>query len=171
MNPLAIFSGPYALLAKWGVIVLVLAAAFGSGWIKGNEHGTQKLIDYQGKQAIETVRVAAERVKVVTQVETKWRTKIETVTVQGATIEKEVVKYVTSTDDAGCTIPAGFVREHTAAWTNTPAGPPEDADRRPSGIPLSAAAEAEARNATACLTFKAQRDGLIETYRKLQDVK
>ncbi len=171
MNPLAIFTGPYALLAKWGVIALIAAVFGGWCWFKGNEHGTQKLTDYIGEQAKETVRIAAARLKVVTVVETKYRDRIRTIVVQGATIEKEVPVYVTKTDDAGCVVPVGFVRHHDAAWSGQAAGSPAESDRGPSGVPLSDVATATAGNATACLAYKAQRDGLIEFYRKLQAVK
>lgn len=171
MNPLAIFSGPYAMLAKWGVIVALLSAFGAWSWFKGNEHGTQKLIDYQGRQATEAVRVGGERVKIVYEVETKYVTEIEKIYVKGKTITQEVKIYVTAKDDAGCVVPVGFVREYNAAWSGAPAGSPADADRGPSGIPLSTVAETDAGNATACLVYKTQRDGLIEFYRKQQAVK
>lgn len=167
----AIFSGPYAMLARMAVMAIACAAIWAHGWFKGNEHGTEKLTDYIGAQAKETIRVAAARVQVVVQTETKWRTKIVEVLTKGDTIEKEVKVYVTSADDAGCIVPVGFVREHTAAWSNTPAGPAAESDRGPSGVPLSEVAAAEAANATACHTYKAQRDGVIEFYRRQQKVK
>ena len=170
MNPLALFTGPYALLAKWGVIALLVAAFGGWSWFKGNEHGTQKLIDYQAEQSRETVRLTAAREKIVRVVDVKYRDRIQTIYTQGDTIEKEVKVYVTSTDDAGCVVPVGFVREHNAAWAGTPAGSPAESDRGPSGVPLSEVATAGAGNATACLAYKTQRDGLIEFYRKLQAV-
>lgn len=171
MNPLAIFTGPYALLAKWGLIAALVSAFAGFFWIKGNEHGTQKLTDYIGKQATETVRVANARVQVVTETETVYVDKIQKIYVKGATIEKEVKVYVTQKDDAGCVVPVGFVREHNAAWSGTPAGSPAESDRGASGVPLSSVAEADAGNAASCLVYKTQRDGLIEVYRKLQAVK
>ena len=171
MNALAIFSGPYGLLIKWGIIAALVASFGGWSWFKGNEHGTQKLTDYIGQQAAQTVRIAAARVQVVTVVEKEYVDKIKTVYVKGATIEKEVKVYVNAKDDAACAVPVGFVREYNAAWANTPAGPPAESDRGPSGVPLSTVAEADAGNATACLAYKAQRDGLIEFYRKQQAVK
>ena len=150
----------------------MLIAAFGGwSWFKGNEHGTAKLTEYIGAQAKETVRIAAVRAKVVTVTETKYQDRIKTIYVKGDTITKEVPVYVTKTDDAGCTIPTGFVREYNAAWSNTPAGPPAESDRGPSGIPLSEVAAADSGNAATCLAYKAQRDGVIEFYRKQQAVK
>lgn len=171
MSPLAIFTGPYALLAKWGIIAVLVAAFAGYFWIKGDEHGTEKLTAYIGKQAVETVRIGAARVEIVTVTETKYVDRIQRIYVHGKIIEKEVVKYVTQADDAGCTVPLGFVREYNAAWTGAPAGPPAESDRGASGVPLSGVAQADAHNATSCLAYKAQRDGLIEFYRKQRAVK
>lgn len=152
-------------------IALAVAAWTGFWWFKGNEHGTQKLIEHIAKQAAEAVRIAQARERIVTVTETKWRERIRTIRVQGETIEKEVKVYVTQADDAGCVIPHGFVRSHDAAWAGAPAGPAAESDRGPSGIPLSEVAQATAGNASACLTYKAQRDGLIEFYRKQQAVR
>lgn len=171
MNPLALFTGPYALLAKWGVIAALVAAFAGYFWLKGYEHGTQKLIDYQARQATEAVRVGGLRVQIVHEVEVKYVDRLRTIYVQGAAIEKEVIKYVTKEDDAGCVVPVGFVRGFNAAWSGAPAGSPAESDRGPSGVPLSAVAETEAHNATSCLAYKEQRDGLIEFYRKQQAVR
>lgn len=168
MNPLALFTGPYGLLAKWGVILALLASFGGFAWFKGNEHGTEKLTEYQGEQAVATVKLIQARAKIVHDVQIKYQDRIQTVTAQGATIEKEVVVYVTKADDAGCTVSAGFVREYDAAWSGTPAGSPAESDRGPSGVPLSQVAAVDAGNATACLIYKEQRNGLIEFYKALQ---
>ena len=170
MSPLSLFTGPYGVLAKWGVIALLVAAFGAFSWFKGNEHGTQKLINYQGQQAIATVKLQAARVQVVHDVQTEYVDRIQKIYVKGQTIEKEVTKYVTAVDDSHCVIPAGFVREYAAAWTNTPAGPPVESDRGPSGVQLSAVAASDAGNAASCFKYKEQRDGLIEFYKRLQAV-
>lgn len=156
---------------RWIALGLVMVSAAGFGWVKGNEHGTQKLTAYIGEQAAETVRLRSAKEKIVTLTETKWRTKIEKVIVQATQNEKEAKDHVTTKDDAGCTVTDGFVRVYDAAWQGQLAGPPAESDRGPSGIPLSQVAETDAHNAGACLAYKAQRDGLIEMYRKLQAVK
>lgn len=171
MNPLSIFAGPYGFLIKWGIIAALASAFAGYFWFKGNEHGTQKLYDYQAAQAKEAVRIANARIQVVTVTETKYVDRIRKVYVAGATIEKEVKVYVTPQDDAGVTVPVGFVRVYNAAWAGATAGPAAESDRGPSGIPLSTVAEADAANATTCIAYKTQRDGLIEFYRKQQAVR
>jgi len=149
-------------------MLVVTAAIFATGWVKGNEHGTQKLTEYISQQAVQTVRLADARFRVVTQTEVKYRTRIKQVEVKGATIIKEIPVYVTPTDDATYPVPVGFVRNYTAAWSNTAAGPAAESDRRPSGVPLSVVGQADAANALSCRVYKEQRDGLIEFYHNLQ---
>ena len=166
MNPLALFSGPYALLAKWGVILALVASAAGFCWLKGDEHGSAKLTEYVGQQAVASLKLTMARQIVVHDVQVKYVDRIKTITLAGETIGRTV--YVNATDDAACVVPVGFVREHNAAWSGAPAGPASESDHGPSGVPLSEVAAADAANATAALIYKAQRDGLIEFYHRLQ---
>lgn len=159
------------MLIKWGIIAALIAAFAGFFWVKGDEHGTEKLTNYVGKQAVETVRISEARVQIVRSTEIEYRDRFLKVFQKGDTIVKEVKVYVTQKDDAGCAIPVGFVREYNAAWTGTPAGSPAESDRGPSGVPLSTVAEIDAGNAKTCLIYKLQRDGLIDFYRAQQAVK
>ncbi len=168
---LAVFSGPWGWLARVGVVAVLALAVWLHGWVKGNQHGTEKLTEYIGKQAVQTVRIAAARQVIVTRTEIEYRDRIKTVYLKGETIVREVERYVTKADDAGCTVPVGFVRNFNAAWSGAPAGPTAESDRGTSGIALSEVASTEAHNATSCLVYKTQRDGLIKFYRDQQAVK
>ena len=167
----SVFDGPYGTLVKWGVIAALCAAFYGFAWYRGDEHGTQKLIDYKGEQATAEIKLRDAQIKVVHDVQIEYQDRIQKVYVKGDTITKEVPVYVTKADDAGCTIPIGFVREYAAMWTNTPAGPPSESDRGPSGVQLSTVARSDSGNAAACFKYKEQRDGLIDFYRRLQSAK
>jgi hypothetical protein len=82
---------------------------------------------------------------------------------------KEIVQIrARAASDSACTINAGFVRIHDAAWTNQPAGSAASADREPAGVSLADVAETTAFNATACLAWREQAIGLREFYAKLQ---
>ncbi len=94
----SLLTGPYGLLIKWGVIAALASSFAAFFWIKGDEHGTQKLVDYVGRQATESVRIARGRDVVTERVVTEF------VKVQGRTrtvtetIEKEVIKYANASD-------------------------------------------------------------------------
>ena len=92
-NVLSVFAGPYAWLARWGLIALLVAAFGAFAWMKGNAYGTQKLLDYQAKQATEAVRIAAARERVSVQVVTKYLAAKAKTQVVTEYIEKKVVDY------------------------------------------------------------------------------
>ena len=113
-----------ATLIKWGVIALIILAAFASGWVKGNAHGTAKLTDYIAKQATEAVRIAQARAVVTERVITKYVTKIVPQTeIVTKTIEKEVTRYA-QTNPTGACIDADFIRLHNASAANLPPAAP-----------------------------------------------
>jgi hypothetical protein len=132
----AVFAGPYAMLAKWAVIGLLLAAFGGWAWFKGNEHGTQKLIDFKGELAAQAVRIGTARERVTTQVVIEYvkvAGKTETVT---TTVEKEVVRYADA--NLGSCLDADFRRLHDLAAANRlpgPAAPADDPVRTPPAAP------------------------------------
>jgi len=157
---------------RWAALAAFAVALVAFGWFKGNAHGTQKLLDYQGKQATETVKLAAARTVVLTKVETKWRTVERKIFVQGETIEKEVIRHVTVADDSRCTVPLGFVRVYDAALANNPDTGPAGADERaPSGIPLSVVAETDAFNWKLANAWKARAGACIEAYNAVKNAK
>jgi len=129
MNPLAIFAGPYALLAKWGVIALLVAAFGGWAWFKGNEHGTQKLNDYIAKQATAAVRIAKGRNSVTVEVRTKYIKVAGQTQVRTEVIEKEVVRYAEA--NPGYCLDSGWRRLHDAAAANAIPGPASGTDVAP----------------------------------------
>ncbi len=130
MNALAIFAGPMGLVYKWLVIAALAVAVGGYGWVKGNQHGTEKLTAYQGAQAVESIKVitrqgeATERV-VTEYVKVAGKTKVVT-----ETIEKEVTKYVDSKPLVlACMLDNHWVRLHNAAAIGSlpsSTGPPDD---------------------------------------------
>lgn len=159
------------VLPSWARIAALLAAAccfFLLGVIWGERSAGEREIKRIEQQADHTVKVANAQIQVVTKTETKYRDRIKTIYVKGETIEKAVPIYVTPADDQRCSVPAGFVRIHNAAWANEPPGPPAESDREPASVPLSAVAEVGAHNAAACHAWREQALGLRELYQKMQ---
>jgi hypothetical protein len=111
-------------------VIALLIASFGAwSWFKGNAHGTQKLIDYQGKQATEALRIGRARDVVTTQVVKEYiRVRGKTEVVE-KTVEKEVIRYAEA--NPGVCLDAGWRRLHDAAALNTVPGPASGTDVAP----------------------------------------
>ena len=102
----------------YGAIVIGIFAA---GWFKGNAHGTQKLTDFQGKQAIEAVRIVTRQGAVTERVVTEYRDRAAKTRTVTETIEKDVIRYVESKPlTLSCTLDATWVRLHDAAAGSLP---------------------------------------------------
>ena len=133
MPILTFFAGP---LGKWVVIGILIAGAFASGWLKGNTHGSQKLVDYVQKQAEEAVRIGKARTVVTERVVTRYLEKKAATERVIETIEKEVKVYADANPDNMC-IDATWLRLHDAAALNALPKPP--------AVPSSTLREAETR--------------------------
>lgn len=141
MNPiaavLALFSGQYAALAKWGVIALLIAGAGLTGWVKGNAHGTAKLDAYIGKQAVASAALAVERGEVTVRVVNRYiKVKGETQVVT-QTVEREVIKYVDANFDH-FPLSVAAVSLHNAAAINAIPDAARSIDGTASGIEAAA---------------------------------
>jgi len=148
MNPLAIFAGPYAALAKWAVIGILCLALFAFGWVKGDEHGTQKLVDYVAGQVKEGVRINAARQAATAKVIVKYVEVAGATQVVTETVEKEVVRYADA--NPGVCLDPDWRRLHDAAAANTIPGPRPPTDG-PGGAPKAAEAiDAVTGNYAAC---------------------
>jgi hypothetical protein len=139
------------------------------GWIKGNQHGTEKLNKYIGEQAIEAVRIAKGRETVTTEVVTKYvavRGKTELVT---RTVEKEVVRYA-ETNPGFCLDPTWRVLHDAAAANHVP--DPRLKPDAASGAPKAAEAlETVTGNYSACHRTADRLDALQDWVKKQQAVR
>lgn len=126
MNPLVLFTGPYALLAKWGVIALLAAVFGGWCWFKGNEHGTAKLTEYIGAQAREGARIVVKQGAVTERVVTKYVKVAGETKVVTETVEKEVVRYADA--NPGYSLDPRWRMLHDAAAANALPEPGREAD-------------------------------------------
>lgn len=100
-----------ALLIKWAVIGLLVAAFGAWAWFKGNEHGTQKLIDYQAEQAAAAVAIITKQGTVTT----RWLTRYVQVAGASTAAAEEVKKEVTTYANAGACLNPDWFRLHDRA--------------------------------------------------------
>jgi hypothetical protein len=164
MNLIAVFAGPYAALAKWGVIALLCAAIFGFGWVKGNQHGTGKLTEYQGAQAVASAALVVKQGKVTERIVTKYvKVRGETQTVT-QTVEKEVVRYAES--NPGLCLDADWRRLHDAAALNTVPDGAARTDGEGGAPPAATALATVADNYAACHRAVDRLDSLQEWVRE-----
>lgn len=154
--------------AKWAALAALLATVYGIGRLHEARRGADAMADYVAQQAGQAVRIVERQAKVVTVTETKYRDRIKTVYVQGATIENSIPDYVQPADTGRFAVNAGFVRVLDAAWTGQAVGPAADSDREPAGVPLDHVAGAEVHNATSCRAWREQAIGWREFYARQQ---
>jgi len=144
MNLLAVVPLPYRIAA----LALFAVALVGFGWFKGYAQGSQKLIDWQAKEATNALRVIKGQDRVTEAVVTHY------VAVQGQTkvvtqtITKEVVRYADS--NAGNCLDPAWRLLHDAAAANRVPDPGLKPDGA-AGAPTAAAAlETVTGNYAAC---------------------
>ena len=135
-NAMTLFSSPYALIARWVVLAIACAALWGHGWFKGNNHGTDKLTDYIGEQAVASAKVTAKQVEVTEKIRIKYVEHTKTIKEKGDEITMLVPVYITSKDDAACVINRGAQRLHDSAANTVPAPASGDNDS-PTSLKLS----------------------------------
>lgn len=158
-----------ALLIRWGILAAVAVAFYAFAWYRGDMHGTQKLIDYQGKQATQAVKVitlqeaATERV-VTRYVKVKGDTQVVT-----QTITKEVVRYADA--NPGTCLDAGWGLLHDAASANTVPDPGFKPDAATGAPTASAALQTVTRNYAACWRNANRLDALQGWIREQQAVR
>ena len=145
--------------------MVLMVAAFGAfAWFKGNEHGTQKLIDYQAAQAKEAVRIVTKRGEVTTQVVTKYIKVAGETKVVTQEVEKEVVRYANHT---GC-LDVVWRRLHDAAALNRIPDTATGTDAAPSA---SESLTTVTTNYASCNATADRLDGLQNWVREQQKVK
>ena len=161
MNPLALFAGPQGLVLKW-VVIAFLAVAFGTmAWIKGDAHGTQKLIDYQAAQATAAVKSVTKQGAITERVVTKYVDRVKLLAGATTTIETEVIKYVDSKPLAlACMLDAGWIRLHDAAAAGGVPDPTSAADGAAGTITAAQALPAVTRNYAAANRNAARLEAL-----------
>tara|TARA_R110000868_G_scaffold353631_2_gene614807 strand:- start:185 stop:721 length:537 start_codon:yes stop_codon:yes gene_type:complete len=166
LNTLTLFSGPYALIARWAVLAIACLALWCHGWFKGDEHGSAKLVTYIGAQATASTKVQAKQVLVTEKVVKRYVDRVQVIKETGNEIEKVVTVAVTPKDDDACRINNGYLRLHNAAATDTVPAPTHPADGAASGLRLSQTLGVVAGNYSTCHETAARLIALQEWVRE-----
>ena len=133
------------------------------------QHEKNKSNDYRMKA--ESQKTRADGLAVALKAEAKkekivirYVDRIQYIARQGATIVKELTKYVSSQSDRACAVPVGFVVVHNAAAAGVPADAESarDPDAPAAGVALSTIAETVADNYTSYHACAAQLTALQE---------
>lgn len=125
-------------LGRWAALAALVVAAWGHGWLKGAAHEERQAEALRAKQEAAALVHAAELARRADEITLVYITQTRTVRERGATIVREVPRYVTPADDRACPVPAGFVRMHNAAARNQlpeAAGRPDGAAAGPAAGP------------------------------------
>lgn len=143
---------------RWAALAVLALALVAFGYVKGNAHGSQKLLDYQQAQAKEGNRIAKVRTKITERVLTKYLTVTMPQTQAIAnSIEREVGNYENAKLDT-CILSTGATRLHDAAAANRLPDAARAADGTASGIETSTLVKTATENYATC---HAIRDRLI----------
>lgn len=140
----------YAAIAAAGVVIYML------GQLHGERVAGEKHNDYVMAQAAQTTKIVQAQAKVITVTQTVVQERIKKIYVQGEKIETVIHDLVVPGDDDRFRVNVGFVRAYNAAWAGAVDGPPNDFDREPAEVPLSAIASTEAKNATSARVWREQ---------------
>ena len=135
---------------RWLALVLLAAALFGFGWIKGASHVQAQWDAAVQQQALQTAAIRERQAQATVKVVTQYVDRVRVIREKGETIIKEVPVYVPVQADAACTINRGFVRLHDAAAAGELPETARDADAAPAGLALSAVAGTVAANYQTC---------------------
>ena len=123
--------------AKYLAAAIAVVAVFGFGYVKGNEHGVQRLLDYQSKQIAEGERITGVQVKVTEKIVTEYVDRVKVIKEKGDETTKIIPQYITIADDAACHVNVGARILHDAAARGEVPPPPGPDNGEPSGLTLS----------------------------------
>ncbi len=164
--------GPMINILPWWARAAFFALSalvfFAFGVTHGERRAGQKHIDYVQAQAEKSIKIAKQQQEAAFKTEIKYRDRINVIYKQGAEIEKQIPIYITVSDDQRFAVSNGWVRLYDAAFTGELTSAAADTDHEPSELPISAIAEINTHNATACRQWREQALGWREFYENLR---
>ena len=148
--------------------ILSCVASYSLGRVQEARIGAAELAEYKASEIKQSAAIVQAEVQVVTKTEIVYRDRIQKIYVEGKKIELSIPAYVRPADDITFAVNAGFLRVLDSAWSGAAAGPTEDSDREPAGVPLSEIAGVEVDNATSCRAWRSQVTGWKQFYAEQQ---
>lgn len=103
---------------KYAALAALVAALWLHGWTTGREGVRDDWEAATAKQEAAALAHAMELAKRADEITLAYITQTRTIREKGATIVREVPRYVTPADDRACPVPAGFVSLLNAAARN-----------------------------------------------------
>ena len=123
--------------AKYAAIAVACLALVAFGFVKGDEHGTKKLITYQEQQHLASMKVVVRQGAVTEKIVTKYQTITKTVKEKGDVITQQVPVFIDKKQDESCFVSNGVRIVHDAAASNEIPAPPGPHNGESSGLTLS----------------------------------
>jgi hypothetical protein len=112
-------------------LILVAAGLFGFGYVRGKVSVQDEWDAAIANQRVRIGIVKQKQAEATVRIVTDYVERVRVVKEKGATLIREVPKYVTLNNDTACAIPAGFVRLHNSAAVGLPLPvPAADLDAR-----------------------------------------
>lgn len=158
-------------LVKYAAIALLVAGLAYSLYNRGQK-SVQVKWDLERAQTAQVIAdLKAKSAEVTTKVVTEYVEKVKIVKEKGDTIVKLVPKYITTEDNAACTINRGAIRVlNSAANQDELPATPASTDGQPSGVNLDTVVTSVADNYGTCNEIRAQVMGLQAWIRAQQKI-
>lgn len=155
--------GPWLLLA-----LLVLAGVL---YLKQQSRRAEARARH-AEQAAARMQAELAQARLGERVVIRYVDRVGSVRAHAATLQREIPRHVTTTADAACPVPVGFVRLHDAAAQGMPIDPAAGNPDAPApGIALSGVAATVAGNYATCHETAAQLTALQDWVRGLQAIR
>lgn len=161
-------TGGYGILIRLGLVVVAVVGWSAFWWVKGDQHGTEKLTSYIAKEQVNVIKTIQYQNSVTQQFVTEYVDRVKIIKEKGDEVIRAVPNYIMVESEGGCTIPNGFVVLHNAAAGNGITGTPDESDRTASAFTLTDIALTVAENYESCRLYRQRAWGWAEWYGKLR---
>ncbi|MCL6619727.1 MAG: hypothetical protein K6T33_08050 [Thermomonas hydrothermalis] len=156
-------------IAPWlllGVLLLTCTLYLRHQWIRHAGRARQ------AEQAVARLQAELAQARLGERVVVRYVDRVRILRANAADLHQEIPRHVTTSADAACPVPVGFVRVHDAAAQGVPIDPAAgDPDAPAPGIALSRVAATVADNYGACHETAAQLTALQDWVRGVQAIR